>query len=277
VIVPMLREAAEVESKNREIYDDTSSPVWQLAIYRTVHHNWEFINLGGAAILDRISALTQLDRNMAVAEFCAGQGAVCRYLAEHYGCGITGVEWNPNQVSVARRLNAKLNRECAAKVEIVESNCQSWRPIEPVDLVISVDSMMLMPDLPAVLENAAACLKPGGQLAIATLGAGERITEETRRIAWEIDGMASLYHCREYAELLDGAGFNQMIVTDITDIAINTSEQIARALLEHEHEIKQQEGKEVFQGWLDVGRWYLAAFTSRSLSYLLVTGISCNP
>ncbi len=264
---------SEIELKNREIYDNTSGPVWQLAIYGAVHRGWEFINLGGAEVLDRIAALANLNADATAIEFCAGQGAVCRYLAQRYGCLITGIEWNPNQVRVAQQLTAKLDPAAAAKVEILESDCQAWLPSGQVDLVISMDSMMLLPDVGAVLRNAYACLKPGGRLAIATLGAGGRINDETRSFAWEVDGMASLFGPEEYTTLLEDAGFVQAAAIDMTKIAIATSERIDRALLQHEQEIKRLDGENVFRGWVEVGRWYLAAFTSGRLNYILATGI----
>ena len=48
--------AGEVLQKNREIYSETSSPVWYLAVYGPAHDGWEFINLGGRQVLDRLAA-----------------------------------------------------------------------------------------------------------------------------------------------------------------------------------------------------------------------------
>src|SRR4051794_35178673 len=92
----------ELREKNREIYDDTTSPVWHLAVYRPLHDGWEFINLGGRPVADRVARKVRLAPGVTAIDFCAGQGAVSRYFASRYGCRIAAVEWNANQAAAIR-------------------------------------------------------------------------------------------------------------------------------------------------------------------------------
>jgi cyclopropane fatty-acyl-phospholipid synthase-like methyltransferase len=263
--------AEDIALKNREIYDDTSGPVWQLAIYGAVHQGREFINLGGARVLDQIACFAKLNGHKNVVELCAGRGAVCRYLAEQWGCRITGVEWNAKQAESGRAMLARMPEQVADRVRIVNADCLAWLPEALVDTVVSVDSMMLLPDVPAVLRHSRSMLRDGGEAFIVTIGAGEAITAETRQFAWEIDGMASLYSCDEYTRLLDDAGFRSSVVTDITPLAIETSDRIDAALHAHRAGIVELAGEDVFRGWVEVGAQYLAAFRRRELAYLLAS------
>jgi len=263
--------AEEVELKNREIYDDTSGPVWQLAIYGAVHQGREFINLGGARALDQIASLAALDTRKTAVEICAGRGAVCRYFAEGWGCRITGVEWNAKQAESGRAMLERMPEPVAERVRIVNADCLAWRPEAPVDVVVSVDSMMLLPAVPAVLRHCRSMLRNRGQVFIVTIGAGEAISSETRRFAWEIDGMASLHSREDYIALLEDAGFESPSVTDITPLAIDTSELIDAALHTHRAGIVELAGEEAFRGWVEVGARYLAAFRRRELAYLLAS------
>ena len=261
--------AEDVRLKNRELYDDTSGPVWRLAIYGSVHHGREFINLGGARLLDQIGSLAGLDPSKTVVEIGAGRGAVCLYLAERWGCRVIGVEWNPRQAESGQALLNRAPKAVADRVRIVNADCLAWRPDEPADILISIDSMMLLPDVPAVLRHCRGMLRDRGLAMIATIAAGEAITSDTRRFAWDMDGMASLYGGDEYMELLEDAGFAAPAVTDMTDLAIEASERIEAALLAHRTAIVDLIGEPAFRGWVETGEVYLAAFRRRELRYLL--------
>lgn len=262
----------EVELKNREIYDDTSGPVWKLAIYNSVHDGNEFINLGGARVLDQIAGFVGLSSNQTVVELCAGRGAVCRYLAEHFGCKITGVEWNPKQADCARTQLKRMAQDTARLVQIVNADCLAWQPAEAVDLVLSVDSMMLLPSISAVFRHAYRMVKPGGNCVFVTIGAGDRIQDSTRQFAWEMDGMSSLHSRDEYIQSFLDAGFEKPVVTDMTPAAIQTSEQIDQALHANRDTILRLAGEQAFHGWVEVGQQYLNAFRRRELSYLFAAG-----
>src|SRR5690348_10000477 len=111
----------EIIQKNREIYSETSSAVWQIAVYGGLHGGWEFLNLGGARALERIVHSAGHIAGKRVLELCAGQAAPARYLAQVYGCHVTAVEMNPGQVVNARARVAELDEGTAELIEIVEA------------------------------------------------------------------------------------------------------------------------------------------------------------
>ncbi|HEX8185684.1 MAG TPA: methyltransferase domain-containing protein [Blastocatellia bacterium] len=263
--------AAEIARKNREIYDETSDPVWRLAVYQPLHGGWEFINLGGQWLLDTFAAQAMLGPDKSILELCSGQGATCRYLAERFECRVTGVEMNPRQVEQARARLKEVSPQVARRVELVEANILCWNPERVYDAVYTIDSLMLVDDIQGALSKAYASLRPGALLMIAVILAGPHIDERMRRFAWEVDGMISLLAPSNYRHLLSSAGFREIDCRDITARAIDSSELIASALDQNRGAIVDLQGEEVYRGWLDVGEVYLAGFRSGKLSYYLIT------
>jgi cyclopropane fatty-acyl-phospholipid synthase-like methyltransferase len=261
----------EIIRKNREIYSETSSMVWQVAVYGGLHGGWEFLNLGGSRALEIIAQSTGGIKGKRVLELCAGQAAPARYLAHKYGCRVTAVEMNPGQVANARARVAELDEETAALVEIVEADVLSYQPSDAFEVVFSMDSAMLIPDLPRLLEVSSRALRAGGRMELITIGAGPFMDEKTRAFAWDIDGMLSLLTMGEWVRLFEEAGFSAIRAEDITALAIENSKKLDAALLENREEIERAEGRETFLGWMNVGAAYLAAFSRGSLSYLHVS------
>lgn len=258
----------QIAVKNREIYSETSSAVWRIAVYGGLHGGWEFLNLGGRGALERIAESARVAPGVRVLELCAGQAAPARYLAHHYGCRVTAVEINPGQVANARARLAELDPQTAALVDIVEADVLSYEPSTSYDLVFSMDSAMLIPDLPQLLEVSHRALRPGGRMELITIGAGPFIDDKTRSFAWEIDGMLSLFTMAEWMSMFEQTEFTAIRGEDITALAIANSKKLDAALLQNRDAIERAEGRESFLGWLNVGAVYLSAFSREHLSYL---------
>lgn len=264
--------AAEIAAKNSELYDETTGPIWELAVYGPLHDGWEFINLGGHRLLDLLVERSGLGPGAAVAELCCGQGATCRLLAERQGWRVTGVEMNPRQVERAREGLAGLDPEVAARIEIVEADALAWQPADPFAAVFSLDSLMLIPDPEAFLVAARRALAPEGFLLASTLAAGPEIDDRLRRFVWEVDGMITVRSPDELRELARSTGFPDAAVDDLTPLAVEASERILEGLEGAREEIVRREGEDGYRGWYEGGEVYLDAFRDGRLAYALLTG-----
>jgi SAM-dependent methyltransferase len=262
--------ADEFRRKNRSLYDRTSGAVWDTVVYGDLHGGHEFINLGGAAIVDRVAAALRLGPESDAVEFCSGRGAVCRYLAERYGCRVLGIEWNARQIAAARDLKRRTPAAAASRIGFRRGDCVAWRPRRAVDAVLSIDSFMLLPSAAAALRSAWRGLVPGGRLAVVTLAAGRKIDHETRRFVWDEDGMASLHSAREYRRMLAAAEFENAAIRDESGRAIAAMARMDRALRLRQSAAKAADAV-AFAGWIAVGEAYLEAFRCERLAYLLLT------
>jgi SAM-dependent methyltransferase len=264
------RSALDLRRKNRAVYDHASDPVWRLIAYGPLHDGWEFINLAGQPLLDRIARQAQLGPHSRVLDLCCGQGAACRYLAERHGSAATGVDINRRQIAAARERLGPRHRHPV--VSFIEADALTWRPDRQYDLALLLDALMLTPDPIRLLGCASHALADGGLLAMSTIGAGPAIDERLRRRLWDADGMVTLPLKPELQSWLSAADLDAVHVEDMTGVAIAASHTMDDATVRRREAIVAQKGEAAYRGWLETGRAYLRAFQGGALTYFVATG-----
>ncbi len=257
--------------KNRELYDDTFGVIWRRAIFDGMHGGHEFINLGGAPVVRLIGRQAGLAPDVRVLELCSGPGAVAAYLAQRYGCAVTGIDVNRRQTAHARLAAKALDRAVAARLTFIHADACRWQPPERYGAVVSVDAFMLLPDPAGALEAAARGLVPGGALAIVTIAAGRRLDAATRDFAQRADGMVNLASPRRYAQMARDAGLRGVVTRDLTPAAVRASRQMLWWLHRSRKQIVATEGVASYAGWIRVSEAYLSAFATGRLRYLSLT------
>jgi SAM-dependent methyltransferase len=248
--------------KNRANYDHAAGEVWRTLVYEPVHGGWEFANMGGRRILDYLGRRARLGPESRVLELCAGTGACCVYLARRHGCHATGVELNARQVGHARVRLRQAPPAVARRVRVVRGDVAAWRSPHRYDAVFALDSLMLVPDLPATLAHARAALAPGGVMVVAEMIAGPRLDPALRVHAWEEDGILHLPTPEEYRALLRDAGFASIRIHDVTHLAVRCWERVLAAA--------QARGPEC-GGWAASARLYRDAFRDGVFRYARIT------
>jgi SAM-dependent methyltransferase len=184
---------------------------------------------------------------------------------------VIGIEMNPAQVAASR---AGLPATGGGpRIEVIEADVLEYRPDRAFDVVYSVDSAMLIPDIPRLLAVAREALASDGRLEIVTIGAGPECDDSTRRFAWDVDGMSSLLSAVEWRELAAQAGFAGARADDITELAIEGSLRIDAGLARNREAITDAAGPAAYAGWVNVGAVYVEAFRAGRLSYLHVSGV----
>lgn len=266
----MMASHTEVMEKNRA-YDRADSPVWRLAVYDAVHDGWEFTNMGGALALDFIGARAGLNGGKQVLEFCSGLGAACRYMASKFGCRVTGIELNANQVTQAQAKAAELNTRIASLISFECCDALDWLPTRRYDLVYMIDSLMLVENMKRMLGKCFEALRPGGMLGLVEMIAGPNIDPPLRNLIWEIDGIINLPTIDEYEALLQAAGFRDLRFEAITETAQRCFDKIGWAVAEHRQTIIEAEGEGTYRGWSQIADLYSRSFKSGKLGYVRIT------
>src|SRR3712207_5917975 len=127
-------------------------------------------------------------------------------------------------------------------MRFINSNILTWSPEREYDVVMTLDSLMLIDDLTGVLRKAREALGPRGWLFLAEMTAGAKMTEELARLVWDIDGIINLPTPDEYAQLLSEAGFVEIRAADLTELAVSCFGRIRTAVETHREEIINSEG-----------------------------------
>ena len=170
---------------------------------------------GGLEANDALAARAGISKGTRVVDFCAGLGGPARYLAYRYGADVTGIELTPARVKGAEELTVCVGLQ--QKVRVIEGNVMQV-PLSDasVDVVVSQEALLHVPDKERALAEAYRILKPGGRIAFTDWVAHRPLSEADKELMWQGMAVADLYSLQTYAELIRKAGFTVNSVEDLT-------------------------------------------------------------
>jgi sarcosine/dimethylglycine N-methyltransferase len=170
---------------------------------------------GGLEANDLLAAATGIGEGARVADFCAGLGGPARYLASRYGALVTGVELTPARVRGANELTRLVGLH--EQVQIVEGNVMAAPiPDKSVDVVISQEALLHIPDRRRAMAEAFRILKRGGRLAFTDWIAPAPLAKDDADLLWEGQAVQALESPESYRDLLTDIGFRVRSSEDLT-------------------------------------------------------------
>jgi ubiquinone/menaquinone biosynthesis C-methylase UbiE len=170
---------------------------------------------GGLSANDALAERARIGMGTRVADFCAGLGGPARYLAHRYGADVTGIELTPARVKGAQELTRRVSLQ--DRVRVVEGNVmQVPLPDASIDVVVSQEALLHVPDKRRALAEAFRILKPGGRIAFTDWVAHRPLSAADKELMWRGMAVTELYTLPAYAELVRDAGFAVTSVDDLT-------------------------------------------------------------
>jgi sarcosine/dimethylglycine N-methyltransferase len=181
---------------------------------------------GGLAANDALAERAGIGKGARVADFCAGLGGPSRYFAHRYDADVTGIELTPARVRGAAELTRRVGLQ--DRVRVLQGNVlQVPLATSSVDVVVSQEALLHVPDKKRALAEAYRVLKPGGRLAFTDWVAHHRLSDADRRLMWQGMAVAALHDLPTYAELVREAGF---AVSSVEDLSREWSEILTHRL-----------------------------------------------
>ena len=170
---------------------------------------------GGLSANDALAERAAIGKHTRVVDFCAGLGGPARYLAHHYGADVTGIELTPTRVKGAAELTRLVGLQNS--VRVIEGNVMRVPlPDDSVDVVVSQEALLHVPDKKRTLAEALRILKPGGRIAFTDWVAHRPLSEADKKLMWQGMAVADLYNSQTYTELIKKVGFTVTSVEDLT-------------------------------------------------------------
>jgi ubiquinone/menaquinone biosynthesis C-methylase UbiE len=130
------------------------------------HAGHHFSSPVSPEMLDRVLALSGIERGWRAADLGCGPGAMALHLAERYGVEVEAVDRSAAMLELARERSG--DHPASGRLTLRQADSTDWlQQAEPCDLLMVVGAGLLVPDAAdnaAQLAALAAAVKPGGRL-----------------------------------------------------------------------------------------------------------------
>lgn len=176
-------------------------------------------HIGGRAASEHVLAKMGLDKDQHVLDIGCGIGGTARYLAQVFGCRVSGIDLTPDFIDAARTLSERTG--LADRVEFKVASALDL-PFDDAtfDAAITFHVAMNIKDRPALYAEAARVLKPQAQFCVYDVMRGETGSVRYPTPWAETAETSHLTTPGETRELLEQAGFTVEEVEDRTAAGI---------------------------------------------------------
>lgn len=200
-------------------YDDLDAfyrEIWGEHVHHGVWHTGRESDLEAAENLVRMVAeLGQIGPQMEVCDIGCGYGATARILAERYGANVAGMTLSEAQLRYANEHNIVPGKTAYHLGDWYENGLASER----FDVVVSVESLEHMTDLPRFFSEAYRVMKPGGRLVCCAWMSCEHPGALSRRFLLDATmreaRLAGIRPASEFQAATEGAGFKDFALEDL--------------------------------------------------------------
>lgn len=257
------------------LYDRDQDPVLARIIFDEIHQGRDFVNIAGAALLERAADTASLGPQDTVLELGCGLGETCVYLAQSRGCRAVGLDLSRPHIEAARVRIAEAG--LAERIEILEADATSWP-----STVSSSRSFALALLLDTINETGLGILDAawralagappdrGAVLAVAEILRGDRYDAELADWMESFEGVSSVLSATEILGALVARGFEIVDASDRTEDAIRFFDVLSRRLAARRDELVEASSERAVGLWEELEGVYRRAFEQGAMEYWTV-------
>ncbi len=180
---------------------------------------------GGTRLTGRLGNLLALTRESHILDVASGRGTSAFYLAESFGCKVTGVDLSQENVSLAIDEAGRLGLGGLLSFQVGDAERLPFGD-KTFDAIICECAFCTFPSKPVAAREFVRVLKPSGLLGLSDL-------TKTEEAIPELEGLLSWIACigdarptRRYSEILALAGFQAVTVEDHRDALVSMVREI---------------------------------------------------
>ncbi len=197
----------------------------------------ESFHPGGLALTERLGMLLNLGPGKRVLDIAAGQGSSAIFLAQRFGCEVTGVEYSSELVREAA--HAAEAGGLADRVRFEQGDAEHLVVADgQFDAVICECAFCTFPNKRAAASEFARVLRPGGNVGLSDLArSGEVPAELQGLLAW-IACIADALSVEEYVRYLEDTGLRVERIEPHNDALVTLVQDVRTKLLRAELLVK---------------------------------------
>ena len=226
----------DVEIDHIRKHYDRLSFLYRIFWGEHLHHGYWDSELSPAQaqvrLMERLAERASVPRGATVLDIGCGLGGSAFWLADRFGCNVTGLTISPVQARMANKKAKARGLGDRVRFEVQDAN--EWQPKpNSVDMVWIMESSEHFEDKRGFFERCALALKPGGTLAVCAWlrRDGPPMSNAERQlvaIIGEAMLSASLDGLSDYKTWMQDAGLSVEVAEDITRYVERTWEQCTR-------------------------------------------------
>ena len=176
-------------------------------------------HIGGVAATQALLDQVGLTRDMRVLDIGCGIGGTPRFIAESYGCRVTGIDLTPDFIDAAATLNQMVGLDQVVDVHVASALDLPF-DAGTFDAATLVHVGMNIPDKAALMTQAARALKPGGHFAVYDVMATDS-GDLAFPVPWSEGPQTSFLEPLDaYVAAAQAAGFDVIATRDRTEFAL---------------------------------------------------------
>ncbi len=171
---------------------------------------------GGIAAVDALARSAGITAESHVLDVCSGMGGPVRYLAESYGCRVTGIDFTASRVAGAARLTELVG--LGHRVDFRWANAlENPFPDRSFDVVVAQEAWCHIPDKPLLVAESVRVTRTGGIIAFTDVIERRALQPATGERLRDGMAMVELQSLEGYCDLLQGAGCTVLQSDDISE------------------------------------------------------------
>ncbi|XP_043695648.1 phosphomethylethanolamine N-methyltransferase-like isoform X1 [Telopea speciosissima] len=208
-----------------------------------------FVSTGGLETTKDFIAKLKLKPGQKVLDVGCGIGGGDFYMAENFDVDVLGIDLSINMVSFA--LERAIGRKCSVEFEVADCTKKTF-PDNTFDVIYSRDTLLHIPDKPALFKKFAKWLKPGGKVLISDYC--KKVGTPSTEFAEYIKQRGyDLHDVEAYGQMLKEAGFDEVIAEDrnaqfmkVLQRELNVVEKDREAFIQ---DFSEEDYNEIVDGW----------------------------
>jgi SAM-dependent methyltransferase len=185
---------------------------------------------GGLELTARLGAAIGLKEGEHVLDIACGRGVSAVYLAERFGCHVTGVDFGAENIDAAQALAAEHG---TIHLTAFRHGDAEGLPFDDCmfDAVISECSFCTFPDKSSAAAEMARVLRPGGRLGLTDMTVSGPLPEDVQSLLAWVACVAGAGTAGDYVATLRKAGFASFVVEDQRGALLGMVRDVRRKLL----------------------------------------------
>ncbi len=190
----------------------------------------DVLHPGGLDLTRHLGEQIGLGSGDSVLDVACGRGASAVYLAETFGCHVTGLDYGQENVAAAEAHAAERG---VAHLTAFRHGDAEKLPFDdaPFDALISECSFCTFPDKTSAATEMARVLRPDGRLALTDVTVSGAVPEDLQSLLAWVACVAGAARPDEYVATLEQVGFDGFVVEDRSGDLLELVNEVRKKLL----------------------------------------------